>query len=134
MVAYNFQPEFADKILSGVKYSTIRPNGKRRHAQRGDWVQLYTGMRTKACTLLDTVQCVACLPIEVHADRIVINGHQLPADMLGDFARQEGFETIGNLTAWFDHRYGLPALDMSIIYWNRGHGKNAAQGAESGGP
>lgn len=130
MVAYNFQAQFADAIRAGLKFSTIRPNGKRRHAQRGDMLQLYTGMRTSNCQLIKTAACVASLPIEIHADRIMIDGHDLPQSQFADFAQHEGFSTIGNLQAWFADRYGLPTRNMTLIYWKRANGETAAQGAE----
>jgi hypothetical protein len=52
MPAYNFQKQFAPLVQSGEKRQTIRTLGKRSHAQPGNKLQLYTGMRTKQCRKL----------------------------------------------------------------------------------
>lgn len=58
MVAYSFNQQFAAPIESGRKRQTIRAP-RRRHAQVGERLQLYTGMRTKACRLIrDDVVCI----------------------------------------------------------------------------
>ena len=44
MVSFNFQHEFAEPILTGIKIQTIR--GKAR-CKPGDPMNLFTGMRTK---------------------------------------------------------------------------------------
>lgn len=58
MVAYNFQARFAPDVAAGRKLQTIRAEGRRAHAKAGDRVQLYTGMRTKACRKLAEGTCV----------------------------------------------------------------------------
>lgn len=74
MVAYSFRPQFVGPITVGLglsfvnsfgvtpptirpKQQTIRAHGKRRHARPGDELQLYTGMRTKACRLIGRARC-----------------------------------------------------------------------------
>lgn len=51
MVAYNFKLQFAFAVVSGEKPQTIRALRKERasHAQPGEALQLYTGMRTATC-------------------------------------------------------------------------------------
>lgn len=66
MVAYNFQSQFVEAIRNGSKSHTIRRNGKRRHARPGESLQLYSGMRTKACKKIITdPECVAAIPISI---------------------------------------------------------------------
>ena len=48
MVAYSFKRRFREPILAGSKQQTIRADRK-RHARRGEALQLYTGMRTTQC-------------------------------------------------------------------------------------
>lgn len=58
MVAYSFNKGFVPSIESGRKRQTIRAP-RRRHVRIGEQLQLYTGMRTKACRLIrDDVVCV----------------------------------------------------------------------------
>lgn len=56
MVAYSFKTRFIDPILTGRKRQTIRAHRK-RHARPGEELQLYQGMRTKACRLIGKATC-----------------------------------------------------------------------------
>lgn len=96
MVAYSFRPQFEDSILSGRKRQTIRAIGRRRHAQAGDALQLYTGMRTSACRLLARSVCKS-----THEVSIVFSGdgiddnvwlHGIRFGDLTGFAQADGFK------------------------------------------
>lgn len=124
MVAYNFQKQFAERILDGSKRHTIRRNGKRRHAQRGSDLQLYSGMRTKYCRkVCDDRKCLGVYPIEIEVgaeniELIQINGRTLPYEHYGQFAIEDGFTDI-----WAFHQFWLDFhgqgrfTDASIICW-----------------
>lgn len=106
---------------SGKKSQTIRAYGKRRHADPGDKLQLYTGMRTSACRKLiepDPI-CSASLAIEIRRFRsgkrkIKITG--AGALDLGDVARADGFESMDELIDWVESAYGLPFHGV-LIRW-----------------
>jgi hypothetical protein len=118
MVAHNFQRQFAAMIIAGTKRSTIRPNGKRRHAFIGEQLQLYTGMRTKSCTLLMRVPCAAAAPVEIHWDHVIVDGARMEGSQnLMRLARIDGFADFGAMRAWFERQYGLPATQMTQIRW-----------------
>ena len=130
MVAYNFQPEFIEPILSGRKTSTIRPNGKRRHARPGELVQLYTGMRTPDCVRLLEAPCLRAIPIEIHRSHVVADGVRKDNPAYYDtLARIEGFDSFGNLQAWFDRRFGLPAIGFTQVSWDFGAATGRAESA-----
>lgn len=120
MVAYNFKREFMRAIRDDKKRSTIRPNGKRRHARPGERVQLYTGMRTKHCQLLHDRECLKAEPIdfEITASgnirRLHIDGQPFSVDKL---AKQEGFESAHAMGAWFHDQYGPDDFQGTIIVW-----------------
>ncbi|RCW84867.1 hypothetical protein [Paracoccus lutimaris] len=120
MVAYNFQTRFADAVASGQKCQTIRAQRKDgRHAQPGDRLQLYTGMRTKACRKLidpDPV-CAGIEPVVIDANGIHLSdGRSVPnPDML---ARWDGFASFAEMAEWFDKTHGLPFTGM-LIQWDR---------------
>ncbi|WOI34755.1 hypothetical protein R1T40_08525 [Tritonibacter scottomollicae] len=118
MVAYNFQQEFEPDILLGRKLSTIRPNGKRRHAVAGDELQQYVGMRTQSCRLLLRVPCIYSKPIEIHHWGADIDGVGCTGANMEKLAGIEGFASAGNMQAWFDNRYGLPAVGFTQIRWD----------------
>ena len=127
MVAYNFQRQFADKVASGEKSQTIRAERRDgRHAKVGDRLQLYTGMRTKACRKLrdpDPV-CVVSRRIEIHDDRIVlhvdgrtVNGRSSVATE--SMARADGFADFNAMKDWFRQTHGLPFTGR-LIAWAGG--------------
>ena len=131
MVAHNFQPQFAAMIIAGTKRSTIRPNGKRRHAFVGEELQLYTGMRTKACILLMRVPCAETGSVEIHHDHIVIDGFRVASEQnLMRLARIDGFASFGSMRAWFDRQYGLPAVQLTQIAWVPEHAVFCATSAD----
>jgi hypothetical protein len=107
MVAYSFKARFAEPILDGTKLGTIRAPRK-RHARRGEELQLYTGMRTKHCRLIARKPCHAALPITLE-----LNGEGVVSVAAGDqtlqirdldaFARADGFASFGELQRfWLD--------------------------------
>ena len=121
MVAYNFQSQFAPLVESGEKRQTFRVLGKRRHARPGDSLQLYTGMRTKACRKLVTPDPVCLFSSPVF---IVPFGTKSPVMLEGDadyphpdrFARDDGFIDFDDLLCWLAQTHGLP-FDGQLIKW-----------------
>lgn len=121
MVAYNFQARFADQVAALEKRQTIRLLGKRRHARPGDALQLYTGMRTRACRLLIEARCtaVAGVRIEPASDgvaAVLIDGRRLDALESYAFAVADGFSSLADMAAWFESAHGLPFAGV-VIQW-----------------
>ncbi|QBR35737.1 ASCH domain-containing protein [Leisingera sp. NJS201] len=134
MVAYNFQQDFGPDILAGCKQSTIRPNGKRRHAVAGDELQLYTGMRTSDCRLLLRVPCLWSRPISIHQFAVVRQGgFTNQFRHLEELARIEGFASWADMRDWFGNRYGLPAVGFTQIRWDFSAATFVADSAAAGG-
>lgn len=119
MVAYNFQAQFADAIERGHKISTIRPVGKRKHAKKGDRLQLYTGMRTKGCRKLRDAVCHDSYRINLYHDYAYSFD---PAEIWHDeecarLAASEGFESYQDMARWFYDRYGeLPFHGVRVTW------------------
>lgn len=129
MVAYSFQPMFVAPILKGTKRQTIRAVGLKRHADEGDEMQLYTGMRTKRCKLIGTSQCIGAEPItltfepspKVWTPR---KGEIRSASALDRFAVSDGFGDWDELVAfWRKHHTRVIQdkffKDGRIMYWGR---------------
>ncbi|WP_306131094.1 hypothetical protein [Roseovarius sp. MMSF_3350] len=124
MVAYNFQPIFAKPVEIGRKRQTIRAHRKDgRHAKRGDALQLYTGMRTKACRKLRDATCTATIPVRIEAQRLTVGNTDLRAigiagdEMLMDiFAQADGFIDWQDMRDWFQKTHGLPFSGV-LIKW-----------------
>lgn len=113
MVAYNFQQRFAAAVERGEKTQTIRAKGKRRHARPGDKLQLYTGMRTKACRKLRDAVCHDACSILIDRDRVVTFQPQEFLDR-DQVARLDGFASWGDMRDWFEAVHGLPFSGVMI--------------------
>lgn len=116
MVAYNFQACFALAVESGEKRQTIRAVGKRRHARRGDPLQLYTGQRTKACRKLRDAICHDVCPILIYADKVfTFNPQEIHlGENLEILARLDGFTSWAEMRDWFAQVHGLPFHGVMI--------------------
>lgn len=120
MVAYSFKKQFGPAIESHEKCQTVR-GPRKRHARVGEPVQLYVGMRTKACRKLiepDPI-CTSTQIVEIHIDRDapeIITVMMLDAWALMDheiefFARCDGFRP----------EPGKSARRMMGEFWMREH-------------
>lgn len=123
MVAYNFEPRFAEDIEYGSKTQTIRTKAR---CKKGDNLQLYTGMRTKACRKLRDATCIRVTPIKICAIEMFLNGQRLFAgdalrgeceDRDNDFAKKDGFFGFTEMAEFFEEKYGLP-FEGFVIEWD----------------
>jgi len=116
MVAYNFKKEFARAVETGEKRQTIRPVGKRRHAEPGDKLQLYVGMRTKGCRKLRDAVCHDACRIRIEHDKVFTFRPQeiFLGDELESLARQDGFLDWAAMRDWFEKTHGLPFSGVMI--------------------
>lgn len=137
MVAYSFQPQFEAPILSGRKFQTIREVGKRRHARPCEALQLYRGMRTRACRLIGRAVCLSVAEIKISLPKGPITirtplpdggwalrgigspiGNQPTTESLEEFAQADGFETFSEMVAfWAKHHPGVLQFDGNLIVW-----------------
>lgn len=124
MVAYNFKKQFVPLVESGVKRQTIRALGKRRHAQQGDALTLYTGQRTKHCRrLLDTL-CSSVTTISMnitpeHDLTVFMGGIDLNlADMIAlaeaDGFGRDGGDPLDEFIRFFEDRMPFEGV---VIQW-----------------
>ena len=124
MVAYNFQSRWADDVAEGRKRGTIRANGKRRHAQMGEALQLYTGQRTRYCRKLVTPDPICLNSIPVRMERglserrivVIYAGWELTREALEAMAREDGFATAADMLDWFEATHGLPFEGRHITW------------------
>lgn len=120
MVAYSFQPRFVAPVLSGRKPQTIRAIGKRRHARPGDELQLYTGMRTRACKLILKSRCLSVRPITIvtsHGWKVWVDDEAFLKD-LDAFAQRDGFVDLADMQAfWAKHHPDVVRFDGVLIEW-----------------
>jgi hypothetical protein len=126
MVAYSFAPRFASLVESGQKTQTIRAHRK-RHARPGEPVQLFTGMRTRACRRLlspDPV-CDVVFSIEMLFEVGCPGGLIRPAGatdwapISDDFARSDGFADAGDMRGFWVNTWGIGRFEGVLIGWER---------------
>lgn len=133
MVAINFKPEFIVLIDSGQKTRTVRRVRKSGNPKRGDILQLYVGLRTKACEKIREVRCTRVRPIRITrmgvtlGDRVLYAGDSPayqgapdPEAYDGDFARADGFDCFTDMVDFFHQQYGLP-FEGQLIEWTLSH-------------
>lgn len=113
MVAYSFQNRFASAVERGEKRQTIRAKGKRRHVRPGETLQLYTGMRTKACRKLREATCHDVCPVLIERDRVTTFHPQEFLDP-EQVARLDGFASWAEMRDWFETTHGLPFSGVMI--------------------
>lgn len=123
MVAYSFKPRFVDPILWGRKDQTIRAprNGTSQHAAVGQELQLYTGMRTKACRLILRTTCTERLSVLLRWRPIIefqIDGERLDPSGYEAFARRDGFADVADMEAFWAGTHGpVEWFRGEIIRW-----------------
>jgi hypothetical protein len=119
MVAYSFQSRFVAPIAEGRKRQTIRAERK-RHAQVGEVMQLYFGMRTRACRLIGRAMCSQVTPIRLNlaADLIDAGGMLHAWDELDAFAVNDGFTDWADLKAFWAHAHpSTPIFSGIMLRW-----------------
>ncbi|MGW9946969.1 hypothetical protein J2W92_002306 [Rhizobium leguminosarum] len=128
MVAYSFKAYFAPQIENMTKCQTVRAD-RARHAQAGEMVQLYQGMRTRNCRRIVADQiCTANLPVQIKLSdmideliaSIVVNGIQLHRDEVEEFACKDGFHP-DHLQLMHNGRSAKSARQNMGIFWQRHH-------------
>ena len=125
MVAINFTV-FQDKILAGEKRQTVRQTAR---CKPGDRLQLYTGMRTKACRKLGEAVCEAVFPVIIGDGGLVWPntplvirpglygvGRANSRTQRERFALADGFSSFEACAAFFRRQYGLP-FKGHVIVW-----------------
>lgn len=123
MPAYNFQLRFVEPIRMGRKPHTIRMPRK-RPTVAGDWIYMYTGLRTKAAHKFAESIVVAVTPIIIFPssrDLLLVlpaGNLQLNWDAENKLAQNDGFPGRIEFFDFFEHTYKKARLDMEIIEWD----------------
>ena len=114
MVAINFSAQFADCVERGEKRQTIR-RGKK--CKPGDTLQLYTGMRTKACRKLRVAVCKDVTYVGLTKAGVSLGDvRKFPRD-IDEFARLDGFKDYAEMWAWFSKCYETNSFTGYVIRW-----------------
>lgn len=115
MTAINFTM-FIDKVENGTKTQTIRADTK---VKAGDALQLYTGMRTKACRLLKHTICKSVTSVILMSRLAQPHGNvALTGIYLEEFAHADGFATYADMWAFFEKRANADGeFHGKVIKW-----------------
>ena len=140
MPALSFQGEWLDKLLSGDKQQTTRPQTGRFEV--GDVVHIYNQQRGRITDkplrlLTNAGHCVMCEREYPNAfdktsyyahflGKVVVSGvynmipAETPHDQVVKWAIADGFEGLDDADAWFTDRYGEDwyAHAWTVIKWN----------------
>lgn len=127
MVAYNFSAQFEPAIRSGEKLQTIRRAGKRRPPVPGDQLQLYTGMRTRSCRLLNRGICTRVIGIKIRPKyrEVVVQLDErfwqiIDSDKsLSQLATDDGFGSVEAFFQFFEAQLGAADVEFigHVIVW-----------------
>lgn len=121
MVAYSFKPSFVAPIQAGEKRQTIRLPRK-RHARPGEPLQLFTGMRTKACRKILDVDPICTGVDEVRLDlrlddpELLVNGIPLVGVQRDRYALGDGFAVPARIC-------GITPFAYMVRWWLLTHGR-----------
>lgn len=128
MVAYSFKGRFVAPIEARTKTQTIRAVGKKRHARKGDILQVYTGDRFHP-RKVGIARCILAAPITLDFRAgLVTWDHQreagdVPIPIKGQaaldaFAVSDGFESWDDLqTFWLQTHDTSIAFTGVRIFW-----------------
>jgi hypothetical protein len=121
MVAYSFKQRFVEPIRAGLgtasepharpKLQTIRAD-RRRHARPGEQLQLYRGMRTKACFLIGRAVCRDARPIYIEIE--------CPLVAIGDGAERR-LITVRSELDIFAQEDGFGSYEEFALFWYENH-------------
>lgn len=129
MVAYSFKRQFAEAVAAGRKCQTLRLP-RARHARPGEALQLYAGMRTKACRKLTDAACTGTAAVEIVLSRLIdglvvsvsVGGVFLNAAEIEAFALADGFDSRQAMGRFFIGNHGEGRLELVLIRWSPSSG------------
>lgn len=120
MVAYSFKSRFAPPILEGRKCQTIR-GARKRHAQEGEPLQLYVGMRTRSCRkIIPDPVCVEVQTIRIDFENGIVflgDGWIRMPGCLDAFAESDGFRSWDEMRVFWRETHGLEYFEGVLIRW-----------------
>lgn len=121
---FNFRPQFALAVERGEKRQTVRKHrvdGK--VPEPGDWVMLYTGLRTRDTRLLNEGPVERCRRVRIDPRErvLVIDGELQDLEQTTAFARADGFDTRLAMFQFFEDTHGGMVFEGFVVTWEPKH-------------
>lgn len=121
MCAFDFQPRFVPLIRDGYKRQTIRL-WRRRPPLEGEYLQLYTGMRTARCEkIVADPLCISVLPIFLafeDGEIATIEVSGVPLTNRDGFAQADGFTDAADMAAFWRQHHGTEPFTGMLVQWS----------------
>ena len=119
MPAYNFQPQFVKMILDKRKLHTIR-KPRKNPTEAGDWIYMYTGLRTKQSKKFAQSICVDVMPIIIYSYSGFVRKNQvlLEDDEIIALSHNDGFSDPRDFFDFFIRFYKVNELHLELIEWD----------------
>ena len=115
MPVIGFKQHFKKAIISGEKRQTIRKQWK-RPIKPGVTLFLSIGIRTPNYQRLKVAECSSVTPVTIRASSVTLNGRDLNAIEIEEFAKLDGFSSSQAFYDFFEENRGLP-FDGVVIKW-----------------
>jgi len=132
MVAYSFKGRFEAPLRDGLKRTTIRKVGKKRHARPGERMTFTTADRFHP-RLIGEARCADVQAITINFERTTPGGRRLHAHiiigtaearevirtpLLDAFARRDGFADWADMVAFWRETHGpIESFEGLCIRW-----------------
>ena len=113
MVAFNFQPDFAEKVRTGVKRQTVRTA---KRCQEGDLLQLYVHQRSPQCEKLADAVCTGVVPVRIGFLHLFVGGHRVSGKAAEAFAKADGFPSLAAMRDWFAKMHSMPFVGWCVSW------------------
>lgn len=117
MALLGFKKRFAGQVELRQKKQSIRPGAR---FKVGQWLQLYTGLRTKQARKLSDVdpRVVEVLPVVIADGFMLVDGQALDAAQRDAMAARDGFENWQEFQAFFAASKGGLPFRGQLVKWD----------------
>lgn len=119
MPAYNFQTQFVPMILNKAKPHTIR-KPRKNPTEAGDWIYMYTGLRTKQSKKFAESIVIAVTPIIIYSysgfirkDKVLFEDEEVIT-----LVQKDGFPSPREFFDFFIRTYRKNELHLELIEWD----------------
>lgn len=114
----SFKKEFPEKILSGEKIHSIRPDPGNRW-KPGMKIHFATGVRTKNYEQFMAGECKSVQGIFIDAllRTVIINNKTIKGDQLIWLSAKDGFDHVDDFFEFFFQEYNGEKFTGKLIHW-----------------